>query len=158
MPPGPLGSVPTTQSLRIVDQLLRNRYEYTYRSPCADLVLSAILGIGWRCDAKDWIAAPESSGHLPRPRWVRRATTAAAWRDSGRWFGLREHLSALCLATWTQASSRRRDATAAATARSPSAASAAAITGGVTSRCCASNPRNSGGGGRNACRSPLRSS
>ena len=32
---GPLGSVPTTRPLRIVNQLLRNRYEYTFRSPCA---------------------------------------------------------------------------------------------------------------------------
>ncbi len=89
LPPGPLWSVPTTRPMRIVDQLLSNRYEYTYRSPCADLVLSAILGLGWRRDVEDWIAAPGSSGHLPRPRSVRCATTAAAWKDSGRWFGLR---------------------------------------------------------------------
>ncbi len=89
LPPGPLWSVPTTRPMRIVDQLLRNRYEYTYRSPCADLVLSAILGLGWTCDVEGRIATPGSSGHPPRPRWVRRATTVAAWKDSGRWFGLR---------------------------------------------------------------------
>ncbi len=89
LPPGPLGSVPTTRPLRIVDQLLRNRYEYTYRSPCAGSLPTAILGLGRTCDVEDWIAAPGSSGHLPRPRWVRPATTAAAWKDSGRWFGLR---------------------------------------------------------------------
>ncbi len=62
---GPLGSVTATRPLRIVDQLLRNRYEYTYRSQCAGPPPTAILGLGWTCEVQDLIAALGSSASCP---------------------------------------------------------------------------------------------